>query len=70
MPGPINTMILEIIREAGKPLHTNELVERLQARGKDADPATVTNAVAHLVRAGKLWRTAPKTFGLPKGVGL
>jgi hypothetical protein len=70
MPAPLATIILDVMREAGGPLATNELIERLRGRGKDADPATVTNTVAQLVKAGKLWRTAPKTFGLPKGVSL
>ncbi len=67
--GPIATIILDVMREGGKPVSMSELIERLRARGRDADTATITNAVAQLVKAGKLWRTAPKTFALPKGVG-
>ena len=68
--GPIRSLILEILREAGKPLHVDELIERLQAAGKHTDSATVTVTLAEYVKAGKLWRTAQGTYGLPKGFGL
>jgi hypothetical protein len=67
--GPLRLLVLEILREAGKPLHVDELVERLRAAGKHTDHTAVMITLAEYVKAGKLWRTPQETYGLSKGFG-
>ncbi len=68
--GPLRLLVLEILREAGKPLHVDELVARLRAAGKPADSAIVAITLADHIKSGKIYRTPQDTYGLPKGFGL
>jgi hypothetical protein len=61
---------LDILRDAPKPLHVDELVERLRAAGKHTDAEAVSLSLAEYVKLGKVWRTPQGTYALPKGFGL
>ncbi|PYM83829.1 MAG: hypothetical protein DME09_09920 [Candidatus Rokuibacteriota bacterium] len=61
---------MDILREATKPLHVDELVERLRAAGKHTDAEAVSLSLAEYVKLGKVWRTPQGTYALPKGFGL
>jgi len=68
--GPLRPLVLDILREATKPLHVDELVERLRAAGKHTDAEAVSLSLAEYVKLGKVWRTPQGTYALPKGFGL
>jgi|SRR5207302_7365491 len=68
--GPLRPLVLDILREATKPLHVDELVERLRAAGKQTDAEAVGLSLAEYVKLGKVWRTPQGTYALPKGFGL
>ena len=57
---------VQILTEAGKPLHVNEIAQRLQQRfGRLADRDTLSSALAKKARRGILLRqAAPATFAL------
>jgi hypothetical protein len=68
--GPLRPLVLDILRDATKPLHVDELVERLRAAGKHTDAETVGLSLAEYVKLGKVWRTPQGAYALPKGFGL
>ncbi len=68
--GPLRPLLLDILRDATKPLHVDELVERLRAAGKHTDAEAVSLSLAEYVKLGKVWRTPQGTYALPKGFGL
>jgi hypothetical protein len=68
--GPLRPLVLDILRDATKPLHVDELVERLRAAGKHTDAEAVGLSLAEYVKLGKVWRTPQGTYALPKGFGL
>jgi hypothetical protein len=68
--GPLRPLVLDILRDAPKPLHVDELVERLRAAGKHTDAEAVSLSLAEYVKLGKVWRTPQGTYALPKGFGL
>ena len=68
--GPLRPLVLDILRDATKPLHVDELVERLRAAGKHTDAEAVSLSLAEYVKLGKVWRTPQGTYALPKGFGL
>jgi hypothetical protein len=57
---------IRILTEAGKPLHVNEIAQRLQQRfGRLADRDTLSSALAKKARRGILLRqAAPATFAV------
>jgi hypothetical protein len=59
-------LCLKILTEEGKPLHVNELAQRLQQRfGRFTDRDTLSSALAKKTRRGILLRqSAPATFTL------
>lgn len=59
-------LTVEILTEAQKPLHVNDIVRLLQERfGRVADRDTLSSALAKKARLGILLRqTAPATFAL------
>ena len=62
--GSIGAMAVEILREAGKPLHVNDLAARLRAKGSKAAKHTVVGSLARYTKIGRLRRTAPSTYAL------
>src|SRR5216684_1184907 len=65
--GPLRPLLLDILRDATKPLHVDELVQRLRAAGKHTDAEAVSLSLAEYVKLGKVWRTPQGTYALPKG---
>jgi hypothetical protein len=59
-------MAFDILRETGKPLHINQLLERIYARfGHPVDRESLVSALTKRVqRADRFVRTEKNTFGL------
>lgn len=65
-PRSVGVLAVEALREAGKPLHVDELLLSLRTKGSIAAKHTLVGALARYTNDGKLRRTAPSTYGLPK----
>jgi hypothetical protein len=59
-----SSLILEVLRAAGKPLHTKEITKLMQARGSTATKATIEGQLARWAKRERVKRTAPSTFSL------
>jgi hypothetical protein len=59
-------MALEILKEAGRPLHIGELLERIHLRfGQRVDRESLVSALTkRVLRADRFVRTEKNTFGL------
>ena len=65
-PGTVGFVVIEILREAGKPQHIKELLPKVRANGKpDVTLATLNSTLCDYANAGKLRRTKPSTYALP-----
>jgi hypothetical protein len=64
--GSIASMLGEILLEAGKPLHLNDIYLKLQGKGGKASKATVTSTLIRLMKNGKLERTTTSTYSLAR----
>lgn len=62
--GSIGALAIEILRDAGRPLHVNELVTRLREKGNKAAKHTVVGSLARYTKIGRMMRTAPSTYSL------
>jgi hypothetical protein len=63
--GPVlSPMMLDVLREAGKPLHTKEITSRVNARGNAATKATIEGLLRRWVKQGKVRKAGPSTFAL------
>ena len=60
----IGAVSIEIIKEAGNPLHVKDLVPKLHARGKQVNKATVAGALLRLAEEGLLRKVYPNTYDL------
>ncbi len=66
VPGSIGATAIEVLRDAGRPLHLKELLVRVPARRKPAlAEATLVSVLCGYVSSNKLKRTAPSTYALP-----
>ena len=63
-PNSIGALTVQIIKEAGNPLHVKDIVSKLAEKKKKATTVTVTGACVRLEREGVLKRTYPNTFDL------
>jgi HB1, ASXL, restriction endonuclease HTH domain len=59
-------MTFDILKEAGRPLHVSELLERIHARfGQRVDRESLVSALTkRVLRADRFVRTQKNTFGL------
>lgn len=64
LPGSIGALATDALREAGKPLHVDEILSRLRGKGSKAAKHTVVGALARYTKIGRLRRTAPSTYAL------
>jgi hypothetical protein len=65
-PNSIGSLAIGTLSEADSPLHVNELLTKLHAKGKPhLTKATLSSTLYTYVKAGKLRLTAPNTFALP-----
>jgi hypothetical protein len=62
----IGTMIVDILHDAGRPVHVDELIVRLKAKGSQASRATVMGTLSRYKTDGKLRRVAQNTYALKK----
>jgi hypothetical protein len=62
----IGTMIVDILHETSRPMHVDELIPRLRAKGSQASRATVIGTLSRYRADGKLRRVAPNTYALKK----
>lgn len=63
-PGSVGAIAVEVLKEAGHPLHVRDLVTRINAKGKRADKATIVGALSRYVTEGKMRRITPGTYAL------
>lgn len=58
-------LCIDILRDAGRPLHVGGLLDALEARGVRATRESLVSAISKkLVPIGGFVRTGPNTFGL------
>jgi hypothetical protein len=62
--GGTSQIMLDVLRSAGKPLHTRDVTEQVHARGGTATAATVAGMLGRWAKQGKVKRTAPNTFAV------
>jgi len=60
----VSELVREVLRTAGKPVHTKAIIEQVHARGNSATKATISSLLAVWAKQGKVKRTAPGTFSL------
>ena len=60
--GVTGEAIVEILREAGKPMSVREMSQALEARGLPYIMATVYNALTRLIHDGKVKKTSPGVY--------
>lgn len=64
-PGSMPAQVKIILEEAGKPLHINDIVEKLGRENTKQNRLSVAGTLARCVREGMTFtRPAPNTFGL------
>lgn len=64
-PKSIGALVVEALREAGQPLHVNELMNKLHVKGSKVARHTLVGTLARYVKESRLRRTAPSIYALP-----
>lgn len=59
---PTTTLIMSILREAGRPLHVGEIMAKLRERGCEASQATIVGTLSRFVKDGKAQRPEESTY--------
>ncbi len=58
------SVIMDLLRSSKTPLHVSEIIRQAKDAGVTLDRESVVSALVKKVRAGRLVRTAPNTFGI------
>jgi hypothetical protein len=66
LQGSIGFLAIEVLRQAGKPLHVGELFPLVKAQGKpQLTENTLVSTLCNYVNSGRLKRISPSVYGLP-----
>lgn len=60
--GRLSLSILSLLREIGRPLHSDEIMTRLRQMGFKASRPTIVGSLARFYREGKLNRPSPGVY--------
>jgi hypothetical protein len=65
IPGSIGALALEVLREAGNPMHVKDLLAQVRAKGRPTlSEATLVSTLSGYANSGKIKRPAPSTYAL------
>jgi hypothetical protein len=60
----IGNIALEIIKEAGRPVHVDDLLPKLKAKREKTSRGSLVSTLIRYMQEGRLEKTAPNTFTL------